>query len=263
MQETQGKKQRRVQSLETGGAVLHALVALGGEAKLRDLADAVGVSAAQLHPYLVSLRNVDLVEQNAQGAYGLGPFALQMGLVRLQRLDAYQVTLESLPEVVDQLGVMAVISVWGDHGPTIVYLREGRLQVHAMIRLGNTFAMNSTATGRLFAAFDPSPTVAALAAHEAQLQREHLARLGISDLWLEERISCIREQGFDIADGVPVPGIKAISVPIFDHLGRMRLAVTVIGAEHVLGIETGGPETTYMKTWSSNVSARLGYHRQE
>jgi DNA-binding IclR family transcriptional regulator len=46
---------------------------------LRDLSEAVGISASHLHPYLVSLRASGLVEQTERGLYTLGPFALELG----------------------------------------------------------------------------------------------------------------------------------------------------------------------------------------
>ena len=55
---------------------------------LRDPGAGAGMTSAKAHPYLVSFIRVGLVQQDgATGQYELGPFALQMGLVSLQRLD--------------------------------------------------------------------------------------------------------------------------------------------------------------------------------
>ena len=44
------KAQRGIRSIETAGAILQAMAAAGGPMKLRDLAEAVDVAPAQLHP---------------------------------------------------------------------------------------------------------------------------------------------------------------------------------------------------------------------
>src|SRR5690606_930861 len=78
---------RSIQSVETGFPLLAALVESARPMTLRDLAAAAGMTSAKAHPYLVSFVRVGLVQQDpATGQYDLGPFALQMGLVSLQRL---------------------------------------------------------------------------------------------------------------------------------------------------------------------------------
>ena len=84
------KAQRGIQSIEVGGALLQALVDAGASLPLRELAQRAGMSSAKAHPYLVSYGKLRLIEQDPiTGHYGLGPFALQLGLVSLQLLSRY------------------------------------------------------------------------------------------------------------------------------------------------------------------------------
>ncbi|MET0186778.1 MAG: helix-turn-helix domain-containing protein, partial [Achromobacter sp.] len=79
---------RSIQSIEVGCTLLTALVEAATPLSLRDLAQAAGMTSAKAHPYLVSFIRVGLVQQDGvTGQYELGAFALQMGLVSLQRLD--------------------------------------------------------------------------------------------------------------------------------------------------------------------------------
>ena len=87
------KAQRGIRSLETGGAILRAMAMSQEPMKLRDLAETVEMAPAQLHPYLVSLRTIRMVEQTETGLYQLGPFALELGLTRLRAQDAYHETI--------------------------------------------------------------------------------------------------------------------------------------------------------------------------
>ncbi|MFN6976545.1 MAG: helix-turn-helix domain-containing protein, partial [Gemmobacter sp.] len=148
-----GKPQRGVQSLETGGAILRAMAQAGEPMKLRDLAEAVGIAPSQLHPYLVSLRAIRLVEQTDRGLYALGPFALELGLVRLRGQDAWRETMRRLPDLAEAVQLMVAVSVWGVHGPVIVQVHESPARIHANVRVGGLFTVTGTATGRLFAAF--------------------------------------------------------------------------------------------------------------
>jgi hypothetical protein len=118
------RRQRGVGSLETGGAILRHLARAQAPMMLRDLADALGIRAAQLHPYMVSFREIGLVEQTERGLYALGPFALELGLSRLRSQNAYRETLRRVPALAEALDLMVAVSVWGLHGATIVYPRK-------------------------------------------------------------------------------------------------------------------------------------------
>ena len=77
---------RGVQSIEVGGRLLDALVRAEGPLMLRALAEQAGLTAGQAHAYLLSFRTLGLVEQEAAtGLYRLGPYALTLGLARLDR----------------------------------------------------------------------------------------------------------------------------------------------------------------------------------
>ena len=79
--------QRGIQSIEVGGALLKALAHHGRPLALKDLAAEAGMAAAKAHPYLVSFGKLGLIEQDSSGRYGLGPLAMQLGLISLQAFD--------------------------------------------------------------------------------------------------------------------------------------------------------------------------------
>ena len=83
----EGKVRRGIQSIEIGSELLGVLAQHVTPMALKDLAKAAGMSPGKAHPYLVSFLKVGFVTQDASGRYQLGPFALQLGLTRLQRLD--------------------------------------------------------------------------------------------------------------------------------------------------------------------------------
>ncbi|MDP3083200.1 MAG: helix-turn-helix domain-containing protein, partial [Rubrivivax sp.] len=81
-------QQRGIQSVEVGGQLLRALVHAGRPLALKDLAREAGMAPGKAHPYLVSFGKLGLVEQDrGSGHYGLGPLALQLGLMSLQQAD--------------------------------------------------------------------------------------------------------------------------------------------------------------------------------
>src|SRR6267142_3323492 len=83
------KSRRGIQSFEVGTQLLVELARHVRPMALKDLAKAAGgMSTGKAHPYLVTFLKVGFVTQDAAGCYELGPLALQLGLARLQRLNA-------------------------------------------------------------------------------------------------------------------------------------------------------------------------------
>ncbi|SFP95101.1 transcriptional regulator, IclR family [Tranquillimonas alkanivorans] len=255
------KNQRRIRSLETGGAILEAMAAARGPVKLRDLAEAVSVAPAQLHPYLVSLRAIRLVEQTEAGLYRLGPFALELGLSRLREQDAYNEAIARVGQLAEETRMMVALSVWGLHGVTIVHVKEGPSQIHANVRVGGGFMMTATATGRLFAAFYPN------AKTEAAIERECRESAGAPGLSIDmvryrSQVEEVRRRGFETTVDAPVPGVSAAAAPVFDYSGTMQLGVTVMGPTPLIDLRQDGPIISALLRFTEGLSRDLGYGAQ-
>ncbi|WP_438942610.1 helix-turn-helix domain-containing protein, partial [Pseudacidovorax intermedius] len=82
------ERRQRVQSAETGMAVLKGLARLGGRASLTALAAHVGESPAKVHRYLASLVEEELVTQDSGSQhYFLGAAAIQIGVAAMRQAD--------------------------------------------------------------------------------------------------------------------------------------------------------------------------------
>ncbi|WP_157188196.1 IclR family transcriptional regulator [Nitratireductor pacificus] len=251
---------RGVQSIETGGAILMALARAGGPLKLRDLAETLDMAAAQLHPYLVSFRNINMVEQTETGQYQLGPFALHLGLTRLRNQNAYRETIRRLPELAEELGLMVVISVWGLHGPTIVYLQESSARIHSNVAVGGTFMVTMTATGKAFAAFLPSKMTEPLIRAELEGREPSLYAIpGVSEETFRSEVRMVAQSGHAITRDAPIPGVSAIAAPVFDHTGTVQLVVTVIGPTNYIDLAEDGACLPRLMDFTEALSRDLGH----
>ncbi len=200
------KSQRGIQSIEVGGALLQVLVDAGAPLALRELAQRAGMSSAKAHPYLVSYGKVGLIEQDAlTGHYGLGPFALQLGLVSLQLLSPVRAAMPAITALGEAIGHTVAIAVLGSHGPTIVYIHESRRPIHVNMRAGTVMSTVNTATGRVFCAFLP-PKIAQR--HIARELKDPAVTAQASTrrpkAELETLLAEVRERGIARAVGAPI-----------------------------------------------------------
>lgn len=253
------KTRRGIQSIEVGGQLLKVLVAEGKPMALRDIAKQADMPTAKAHPYLVSFCNLNLVKQDAvTGLYELGPFALQMGLVFLNRLDAVQVARPIIKDLADTSGQSVAIAVWGNMGPTIVAMEESRYPIHVNLRVGAVMSLMDTATGKAFAAFLPPKMTEKLAyEHDRSTQSREQQREMVEAF--QKTLSEVREHMIARTLSYPVPGINALSAPVFNHDGHIVLALTAMGPESVCDASWESPLAQQLKAAAQHVSEYLGF----
>ncbi|WP_240635942.1 IclR family transcriptional regulator [Caldimonas tepidiphila] len=258
--------------MEVGGLLLRALAHVGRPMPLKDLAREAGMSPPKAHPYLVSFCKLGLIEQDAtSGHYGLGPLALQLGLISLQQHDPVRVATPLMTQLCRDTGHTVAIALWGTHGPTIVRTEEAITPVHVNMRHGTVMSIVDTASGQLLAAYKPPEQVKAL--FDGELARERAnpwrdapmalgstVKLPPLPEWeaFQQQLARVRTQGVSIAIDRLVPGICAMSVPVFDYSGSVVLALTVIGPSGIFDTRADGVLAQVLKACARQISQRLG-----
>jgi DNA-binding IclR family transcriptional regulator len=254
------KSRRGIQSFEIGTQLLVELARHVKPMALKDVAKAAHMTTGKAHPYLVSFLKVGFVTQDASGAYELGPLALQLGLARLQRLDAAKEAAVFIEELAAQTRQSIALAVWGNLGPVVVRLEEPIHPLHVNLRTGTVMSLANTATGRLFAAYMPPKVVEKLIAEDiARLsgRSDGVALLTASQV--EEAITETRRHGLSRTIGQPIPGINAFCAPVFDSAGHLALGITAMGPAATFDNDWNGSVAGPLRACALEVSRRLGY----
>lgn len=183
-----------IQSAEIALDVLTRLAELGGAVSVSELGRSLDMPRAKAHRYLVSLERRGYVEQDpASARYRLGPQALHTGLAALAEVDFVKVAAGCLEDLSAAIGQTVFLSVWGQHGPTIVQWRDARLPVTVNVRVGSVLPLLNSATGRVFAAWLPEPLAlprTGRMGRGAAPGRRHRATAGRSGRWRAAAGSC-------------------------------------------------------------------------
>jgi DNA-binding IclR family transcriptional regulator len=251
------RAQQGVQSIEVGGRLLEVLAQATQPQMLRDLAAAAAMPAAKAHRYLVSLARMGLVEQQAEtGLYDLGPFALELGLSALGRIDPLAHAAPLLRELGRETGQTTAVAVWANQGATIVRWVGADTPVAASLRVGSVMPLTRSATGGAFLAFLPQEMTAASVRKElADNARKGLAPASAEDL--ERILARTRRQGFAHASEF-IPGISGIAAPVLDHSGAMVLALIVLGYTKPFEAAIGAISAATLRK-ADALSQRLGW----
>jgi DNA-binding IclR family transcriptional regulator len=249
-----------VQSLEIGMGILRAMANGQRSMMLKDIAAAADMPASKAHRYLVSLIRAGLVDQDPiTSRYDLGTFALNLGLVALDRLDRVRLGLNTIAEMRDEINQTTALAVWGDHGPVIVRWERPRRPITVNVITGTVLDLLMSATGRVFAAWMPKKIITPLIADE--LKHATLPPELKNKAAVEELLAQIRAQGYAATNGQhKVPGVEAVAAPVFNFKNEITMAVLVVGVQGMFDISPEGEVVKGLIRHAEALSLRLGAH---
>jgi len=247
-----------VQSLEIGMSILRAMVNGQRSMMLKDIAAAAGMPPSKAHRYLVSLIRAGLVDQDPMTSrYDLGTFALNLGLVALDRLDRVRLGLSAITEMRDEINQTTALAVWAENGPVVVRWERPRRPITVNVITGSTLDLLMSAAGRVFAAWMPKKITAPMLADElkhAPLPPNLKSRAAVDAL-----LSEVRAQGYAATNGQhKVAGVEALAAPVFNFKNEITMAVLVVGVQGMLDISPEGKVVECLKRHAAALSSRLG-----
>ena len=257
-------RRRRVQSAETGMAILKALARLGGAASLTALAQAVAESTAKVHRYLASMVEEGLVVQDMTSQrYVLGPEAIHIGLAALRQCDPIRAGEPALLRLQAELGVTCFIAVMGNRGPTILRIEEPPLPVVVNVRAGSVLPLLWSATGQAFLGWLSGDAIDQQAqadwAAAGAAQRAQLAEAAPSEPPVDALRRRVRAQGCATVRDLLTAGISAVAAPILQHDGHVVAVLTALGASGGFDPAPGGRIAGRVVQEAGEISRALGW----
>ncbi|MFY2841242.1 IclR family transcriptional regulator [Achromobacter ruhlandii] len=225
---------RGIQSIEVGFRILDVIRKAGRPTPLKDIADACDLTVPNVHYYLVSFQKVGVVQQHADtGHYGLGPYALRLGLAALGQFDVFSSARPIMEEVAAITGHTVFLGVWGNKGPTIVYRVEGaRSRPLLELRVGSVLPLLSSALGRNFLAHLPAASTRELLDIEMEAPADRYDAQA-AHRYTPQEVEAIREEvrkhHISRCRHALLPHFTSLSAPVFDMLGSMTAGITLMG----------------------------------
>ncbi|MDZ5605029.1 IclR family transcriptional regulator [Pseudomonas sp. RP23018S] len=244
---------QKVRSAEVGTDILKALAQLAPSTSLSRLAEFVDMPASKVHRYLQALIASGFAEQNpATNHYGLGREALRVGLAALGSIDVLKVAAAPLSQLRDTLNESCFLAVWGNQGATVVSIEPAVRAVTVVTQIGSVLPLLSSSTGLVFAAYLPERET-------SDLRDQELARLQHQAGDYSAAFAAIRAEGLHAVHGLLMPGVDAVSAPIFNALGQVAAVMTVVGPTSMFNADSQGPAAERLRAATQAASWRMGY----
>ena len=214
--------------------MIRALLAAQRPSPLRDIAAAAGMTPSKAHLYLASLVREGMAFQDLEtGHYGLGPFAVRLGLSAVRQLSIVDEARGYLRQLSERTGCATYLSILGETGPAIVSKSDGIRHGALSVQLGYVLPLTSSATGQVLLAYQaPAPRATLLEREYAHAARNADGALPRDKL--EAALAKVLKQGFATTSGQINANFIAAAAPVFDHYGDITAALTVLGPDRYL-----------------------------
>jgi IclR family transcriptional regulator, pca regulon regulatory protein len=208
-------------TLERGLRVLRAFDEDHPEMTLTEMAVRTGLSPAVARRCLNTLVELDYVAQHGR-KFLLRPAVLTFGSAFLSSMQIEQVVAPPLQHMRDQTGDSASLSVLSARDILYVAHVSTDRRFRLSTNVGTRYPFHATSMGKVLAAFADTNVMNGLLSGELARFTE---RTVIERGALAERLSLVRERGYDSALDELDYGIVSVAVPIFD---RERRAIAAI-----------------------------------
>jgi DNA-binding IclR family transcriptional regulator len=171
-------------------------------------------------------------------------------------MDVLKVAALPLAELRDELNETCFLAVWGNQGATVVHIEPAVRAITVVTQLGSVLPLLSSSTGLVFSAFLPNRETVELREQELKASDSHLLADEKAYAAVREQI---RERGLHHVHGLLLPGVDALSAPVFNAVGNVAAVLTVVGPTSLFHADENGPAAQRLLAATRAVSWRMGY----
>lgn len=251
--------QGSVNVLLKAGAILE-LLEQRSDLSAVEIAELAKEPRSTVYRLLGTLQQLGWVESApSQGRYRLGVRLFQLGSAVARTFDVRTAAEEAMRQLHADTGETVFLLV--PRGSNALCISEigGRWVRSMAITVGTTLPLHIGAGPRALLAFQPEPFYQAYVA-ESLVEFTEDSLSNAADL--EQNLEQIRREGVATSDGDVVPGMAAIGAPFFDHVPRLRGAISLSGPRPV--VFQDGAEKVHERIIEAakSISRRLGFESE-
>lgn len=255
----EGPDRLGIQSIEIGARLLDVLAAATGPMTLRDLATGAAMSASKARRYLVSLIKCGIVEQDvATSRYDLGEMSLRLGVAALHRTSAVRIATLAVIELNQKTDETIALSVWGEHGPTIIAWHDSSNVVVCNLNVGSVLPILRSASGRVFLGFLPREATRRHVKREIAGESPDARGAIRTTDDVDKIVAQIRRRRLAVTRGEFLPGLSAVAAPVFDFQGRLVAVMAMLGRQGSFEKAQAHEHVATLIETANSVSRRLG-----
>jgi IclR family acetate operon transcriptional repressor len=234
------------------------LIAREGEARVSDLARALGVNRSTAFRILATLEQRGMVVQDGErGAYHLGSGVVELAAAATREgLPLTAVARPLCEELAAEVGETVNIAIFDGEAVISVDQVLGSATLTSVNWIGQRTPAHATSAGKVFLAYMSPDERARHLDRGLPAFTDHT----ITDpALLERELEVVRRRGYSTTNEEHEDGLAALAAPIFDSMGSVVAAVTVSGPAFRFRPDRIGDIAAAVTRVADALSARNGF----
>jgi DNA-binding IclR family transcriptional regulator len=237
-------KGKSVEAVATTLSLIEYLASSPAPSRLKDISDHLDIPGSRVHRHLSTLRAHGYLEQeDATGRYYLTAKLMYLGQSVANQSDFLSASREEMPRLYQNSGLAVSVGIIEDAGVRVVDIYQQRTSVEITTWPGTLFGFDSSAQGKVAAAF-----IFMTEARDARKSGSAEHRL-------------IRENGWADAPNAVLHGINAIAAPVFRSDG-IAGTISMIGGIDQLPSPPSEHQIQAVREAADAISWRIGGDRR-
>ncbi len=199
-------------------------------------------------------------------AHDLGPVSTQIGWDKPARAQDVKRVAAEMPAICEAVGQHTLcLSVWGNHGPTVVNWEPSEHPISDNLRVGLVYGVTISAAGRAFAAFLPDDVTRSFIEEDLRVFRRPEEDEAAQRAAFEADVAAAREHGMarvvdpSLAMRLHKIPTNAFAAPIFDARGVMVMTLAILSQVDRLAPDWHGAAPQALLKACRALSRQLGH----
>ncbi|MBS3787773.1 IclR family transcriptional regulator [Candidatus Bipolaricaulota bacterium] len=241
-------------SLDKALSILDLFDSHDSELSATEIAQGFEVNPGSLYPILHTLENHGYLKRDEDKLYSLGLVFAQKGSLVLERLNIAEEARPELEKLRDETKKTVHLGYFNENQVVYIDKVESRGGIRMYSSPGKSAPLHATALGKVTLAFLPDEQLEEII---SSLDLEPFTDETVtSPDKLREELETIKKQGYAVDDEEFEKGIKCIAIPIYNHSGKVKAAISVTGLSAQTKVEEISP---LIKRYGEEISAKLGF----
>ena len=244
------------QSTVAAFAILEAMAAHTEPVRVTDLAVSLGMPRSRIFRYLRTLVSLGYVRQDPESErYRLTLKLFHLGQAIADGTQLTSVARPVMSAIRDEVGQTVTLSIPEDDGMRVIDIVRTETPVQIITRPGALLDFHSSAQGKVALAWGRHGVADVL----GTLARANAPASPIIDHErLEREVDRARTSGWAVAPEETLPGVNAVSAPIFDSGAEFVATITIVGSVQYIRPEPDPALVTVVTEAARTISTHLG-----
>lgn len=228
------------------------------ELKITEISERMSLHKSTVHSLLKTLQLHGYIQQDEQnGKYRLGMRFAEKGQLFLNQLDLRDFVRPYLKKLSSQTGQTTHLVTLERNEGLYIDKVEGEKAAIRYSRVGRRVPLYTSAAGKVLVAFQEQPLRERLV--ESIIFEQKTDRTIRNALTYQQALEAVIDNGYAIDNEENEIGVRCAAVPIFNHNGEIKAAMSLSTMVASVGDEELQALIRQLKRSAGEISAKLGY----